>query len=139
MLDVEVEDGAGEVLADRDGLCRVFANLIGNAVKFTPEHGRVTVRAALEGDVVRFAVSDTGPGIAEAEVPHVFERFWQSSGHHVPGAGLGLAIAREIVEAHGGRIWVETGRGAGTTFHFTVPAAPRAAAAAAGDVRGRPE
>lgn len=136
VLDVEVEDGAGDVLADRDGLCRVFANLIGNAVKFTPEHGRVTVRAALEGDVVRFAVSDTGPGIAEAEVPHVFERFWQSSGHRVPGAGLGLAIAKEIIEAHGGRIWVETGRGAGTTFHFTVPAAPRSAAR---DVRERSE
>jgi signal transduction histidine kinase len=138
-LDVEIEDGAYEVLADRDAVCRVFANLIGNAVKFTPEHGRVTVRAALEGEVVRFAVSDTGRGIAEAELPHVFERFWQSSGHRVPGAGLGLAIAKEIVEAHGGRIWVESRRGAGTTFYFTMPAARRAAGAAARDVRERPE
>jgi signal transduction histidine kinase len=114
-------DSAEEVLGDRERLHRVLANLIGNAIKFTPAGGTITVGAERDGDATRFAVADTGPGIDKDDLPHVFDRFWQSNGHNVPGAGLGLAIAKGIVEAHGGRIWVESLRGRGATFRFTVP------------------
>jgi signal transduction histidine kinase len=122
-LEVETGDRLPAVAADGDAVVRVFSNLLGNAIKFTPQGGTIVVRAESEGDDVRFAVSDTGPGIAEDELPYVFDRFWQSGAHQVRGAGLGLAIAKGIVEAHGGRIWVESRRGAGTTFYFTLPAA----------------
>ncbi len=122
VLDAEVAESIEGILADGDALSRVFANLIGNAIKFTPAGGTITVRADYDPAGVRFAVSDTGDGIEDDDLPHVFERFWQSNGHTVPGAGLGLAIAKGIVEAHGGRIWVESVRGIGTTFYFTVPA-----------------
>lgn len=111
------------VAADRDALGRVLSNLIGNAVKFTPEGGTITVWSREVGNEVVFAVADTGAGIDARELPHVFDRFWQSRTHRVPGAGLGLAIARGLVEAHGGRIWVESTRGTGTTFFFALPLA----------------
>jgi PAS domain S-box-containing protein len=107
--------------ADANQLHRVFSNLVGNALKFTPEGGVVTVRAdATEGEL-QFSVSDNGPGIPADQLPHVFDRFWQARKGDRRGAGLGLSIARGIVEAHGGRIWVESQLGNGTTFHFTVP------------------
>jgi signal transduction histidine kinase len=113
------------VWADRDRLFQVFENLIGNAVKFTAPGGRVTVGARhSEGEVV-FWVSDTGQGIVAEHLPHVFERFWQASRHAGRlGAGLGLAITRGIVEAHGGTIRVESEAGQGTTFSFTLPTTP---------------
>ncbi|MGH6692100.1 MAG: sensor histidine kinase, partial [Gammaproteobacteria bacterium] len=114
-------DIADEVLGDRERLHRVLANLIGNAIKFTPAGGTIAVGAERDGDTIRFTVADTGPGIDEDDLPHVFDRFWQSNGHNVPGAGLGLAIAKGIVDAHGGRIWVDSRRGQGATFRFTVP------------------
>jgi CheY-like chemotaxis protein len=107
----------------------VFGNLIGNAVKFSPPAGVVTVRAEARGDEVRFAIADQGPGIAAEELPHIFERFWQARRTAHLGTGLGLSIAEGIVAAHGGRIWAESTPGAGTTMFFTLPRARRAARA----------
>jgi signal transduction histidine kinase len=115
------------VLADRDRIDQVLGNLIGNAVRFTPPDGRVRVAAELAGESVRFSVADTGVGIEPADLPHVFDRFWQARRSRKGGAGLGLAIARGIVLAHGGDMWVESEPGTGSTFVFTLPAAPPAA------------
>ena len=81
------------------------------------------MRADRTGDVVRFAVTDRGPGIAAEQLPHIFDRYWQVKETAQLGTGLGLAIAKGIVEAHGGRIWVESEVGKGTTFFFTLPVA----------------
>jgi signal transduction histidine kinase len=108
---------------DRDRLLQVFGNLLGNALKFTPENGAISIEARIEKGVVRFVVRDTGPGIPSDSLPYVFDRFYQGPGRRRGGAGLGLAIARAIVEAHGGSISVESAVGAGTTFQFTVPLA----------------
>jgi signal transduction histidine kinase len=116
-----------EVLADRGRVLQVFGNLIGNAIKFTPAGGRITLRAEVAGLEIHFSVADTGPGIPPDHLPHLFDRFWQAERGRRDGAGLGLAIARGIVEAHGGRIWAESALGAGTAFHFTLPVAPVAA------------
>jgi signal transduction histidine kinase len=114
------------VRADQERVARVFANLIGNALKFTPDGGRVVLRAEGAGAEVRFSVSDNGSGISPEQLPHVFDRFWQARHARRGGAGLGLAIAKAIVEAHRGRLWVESRVGAGSTFSFTLPvAAPR--------------
>lgn len=117
------ESGAdlGEVQADHDRILQVFSNLIGNALKFTPQGGRVVIRAEPEQAAVRFSVADTGPGIPEADLPHIFDRFWQAERSRKGGAGLGLAIARGIVTAHGGEIWAEGTVGRGSTFSFTLP------------------
>ena len=109
------------VRADRDRIHQVFGNLIGNALKFTPEGGTIRVRAEPDGGAVRFSVSDTGPGIRPEHLPYVFDRFWQARRSREGGAGLGLAISRGIVAAHGGEMWVESMAGQGSTFHFTLP------------------
>ncbi len=111
------------ILVDPSRIQQVLSNLIGNAIKFTPAGGAITVRADQAPDGVRIAVTDSGPGIAAEELPHVFGRFWQGTRTDRRGLGLGLAIAKAIVEAHGGRIWVESQLGAGSTFFFTVPVA----------------
>jgi signal transduction histidine kinase len=113
------------VQADRDRIMQVLGNLIGNALKFTPPGGRVTLSARQQADAVTFSVADTGSGIAAEDVPHVFEQYWK---HDDKGTGLGLFIARNVVEAHHGRIWVESTPGAGSTFFFTLPPASPAAA-----------
>jgi signal transduction histidine kinase/DNA-binding NarL/FixJ family response regulator len=122
-LETRVDEGVAAVQGDSRRLLQVISNLAGNAIKFTPEGGRIEVRAAAAGDEVRFAVADTGPGIPAEQLPHVFGRFWQASQGDRRGIGLGLSIARGIVEAHGGRIWVESTPGQGSTFYFTVPVA----------------
>ncbi|MFN3430127.1 MAG: sensor histidine kinase, partial [Candidatus Sericytochromatia bacterium] len=97
---------------------------IGNALKFTPEHGRITVTATADGEAARVAVSDTGPGIAPTHVPHLFDRFYQAdpgTTRKTGGTGLGLAISKALVEAHGGQIGVLSEPGAGSTFWFTLP------------------
>lgn len=109
------------VLADRERVAQVLANLIGNAHKFTPEGGRIELSAVASHDSVCFTVRDTGPGLAAADLPYVFERFWQARRVRRGGVGLGLPITKGIVDAHGGRIWVESSAGVGTTFHFTLP------------------
>jgi PAS domain S-box-containing protein len=109
------------IRCDHDRVIQLFSNLVGNAVKFTPEGGTITVHATREGEVVRFLVEDTGPGIPAEELPHVFDRYYQAQRKNRDGIGLGLSIARGIVEAHGGRIWVESEDGKGSRFFFTLP------------------
>lgn len=111
------------VLADAGRLNQVFDNLIGNAIKFTPEGGAVTIQGLRTEDMVRIAVIDTGPGIPEEDLPHLFDRFWQARATAGLGTGLGLFIVKAIVEAHAGKIWVESKLGEGTTFFFTLPLA----------------
>jgi PAS domain S-box-containing protein len=122
-LRFDVAQDLGEVFADRDRLLQILENLVGNAVKFTRPGGRVTVGAAPRDDEVLFWVSDTGAGIEAGDVPHLFDRFWQARKVGRQGAGLGLPIVKGIVEAHGGRIWVESQVGVGSTFFFTLPLA----------------
>jgi len=112
-----------DVVCDRERVLQVLGNLIGNAIKFTPEGGSVTVSAEPIGDEVVFAVRDSGVGVAAKQLPHVFDRFWQATPKARLGSGLGLTIAKGVVEALGGRIWVETRPGEGTTFFFTMPLA----------------
>lgn len=108
---------------DRGRVLQVLANLLGNALKFTPSGGVITVGAEAREGEVRIAVSDTGVGIARPNLQHVFDRFWQARRASRGSAGLGLAIAKRIVEAHGGGISVDSTEGRGTQFHFTLPAA----------------
>jgi signal transduction histidine kinase/CheY-like chemotaxis protein len=112
---------------------QVISNLVGNALKFTPEGGSVTLAATREECELRISVIDTGTGISPEQLPHVFGRFWQADDGDRRGLGLGLAIARGIVEAHGGRIWVESEMGAGSIFHFTLPAPEQTSSGAASD------
>jgi signal transduction histidine kinase len=111
------------VWADRDRLDQVLENLIGNAVKFTRAGGHVRVGSAVNAANVRFWVADTGPGISAEHLEHLFDRFWQASTTDRRGAGLGLAIAKALVEAHGGRIWVDSRVGEGTIVYFEIPRA----------------
>jgi PAS domain S-box-containing protein len=120
---VRVEPGLPRVLADKDRVLQVFSNLLGNALKFTPPGGSVEVGTAPEGAHVGFWVRDTGLGIAPEKQPFLFERFWQGDRYDTRGVGLGLSICKSLVEAHGGRIWVESMPGAGSTFRFTLPVA----------------
>lgn len=109
----------GTVALDRDRVTQVLSNLLGNAIKFTPTGGSVHIEADFLGPWVKVSVSDTGPGISAENLPHVFDRFWQKE-RRTDGLGLGLAIARGIVEAHGGSIRVESEMGRGTRFWFTL-------------------
>jgi signal transduction histidine kinase len=111
--------------ADRSRIARVFSNLGVNAIRFTPPGGCITFTATLAADAVCFQVTDTGSGIAPQNLPYVFDRFWRANPAASDGAGLGLAIAKWIVEAHLGKIWVESYPGSGSTFYFTVPLAHR--------------
>jgi len=122
VLRIELPPDLPDISADAGRLQQVFANLLGNAIKFTPDGGTISVRAELADGDIRFSVSDTGAGIPEKELPHLFERFWQVRRTARRGTGLGLSIAKGIVVAHGGRIWVESRLGAGSTFFFTLPA-----------------
>lgn len=112
------------VLADRHRVLQILGNLLGNALKFTPPEGRVEVGAVSEGGEILCFVSDTGPGIPPDQLPHVFDRYWQARRTDRRGLGLGLAIVRGLVEAHGGRIWVESAPGHGSRFQFTLPIVP---------------
>jgi PAS domain S-box-containing protein len=123
-IHVLAPDELPSIQADEARVMQVLANLIVNALKHTEAGGTITVAAEPADMAVVFTVSDTGPGIPAEDVPRIFDRFFHArrSGDG-GGAGLGLAISRGIVEAHGGRIWVETSPGAGATFRFTIPAA----------------
>jgi len=122
-LRVEVGPDVAAVWGNRDRLLQVFENLIGNAIKFTRPGGRITAGATSRGDEVVFSVADTGCGIPSEDLPRVFDRFWQATRRGSEGAGLGLPITKGIVEAHAGRIWVESTPGRGSTFFFTIPTA----------------
>jgi light-regulated signal transduction histidine kinase (bacteriophytochrome) len=110
--------------ADPERIFRVLSNLLGNAIKFTPEGGTVTLRTERRGDDLSIAVADTGPGIAADQLPHVFDRYWQGHSTNQPGVGLGLYIASGIVEAHGGKIWAEPATH-GARFTFILPLGQR--------------
>ncbi len=111
-----------KVASDRERVLQVFANLIGNAIKFTPKGGSIRIIACHESnDEVRFTIADSGPGIPPEHLDHVFDRYWQARSTAKLGAGLGLSIAKGIVEAHGGRIWAESPPGSGAQFNFTLP------------------
>jgi signal transduction histidine kinase len=109
------------VCVEQFRMTQILGNLLGNAVKFTPKGGRVELTVRGSGDKVLFSVCDTGPGIPSAALSHIFEPYWQVSKTR-SGMGLGLFIAKTLVEAHAGRIWVESTVGQGTAFHFTIPA-----------------
>jgi len=106
---------------DADRVSQVLANLLGNAIKFTEPGGTILVRVEPRASGVLFSVADTGPGIPVPHLPHVFDRFWRTPDPARKGTGLGLSIAKGIVEAHGGRIWVESQVGQGSVFFFTLP------------------
>ena len=115
-------DGAYVVHADQGRVMQLLANLLANAIRLTPAGGRIDVCAELvSNDLVKFSVTDTGPGISPHDVPLVFERFWQGSRETRGNAGLGLTIGKGIAEGHGGSIWVESEVKRGTTFAFTIP------------------
>jgi signal transduction histidine kinase len=118
--------GGLKIACDRDRVLQVLGNLVANALRFTPREGRITLRAEQRDDVVRFEVTDTGPGVHAADLPHIFELYWNSDRK---GAGLGLYIARSLVQAHGGQIGVDTAPGRGATFFFLLPIRPRASRA----------
>ncbi|HEU5254416.1 MAG TPA: HAMP domain-containing sensor histidine kinase, partial [Vicinamibacterales bacterium] len=122
-LRVDSNSDLPDIWGDRDRLLQVFENLIGNAIKFTKAGGCITVGATSQDHEVTFRVADTGPGIAPENLTHVFDRFWQATSTNRQGAGLGLPITKGIVEAHGGRIWVESTPQRGATFSFTIPKA----------------
>ena len=118
-IEARLPEPGSQVRCDRRRIMQVFANLLGNAVKFTDE-GAVRLEVRVDDDEVCFSISDTGAGISAHHLPHLFERYWQASDGERSGAGLGLYIARGIVEAHGGRIWAESAEGKGTTISFTL-------------------
>ncbi|UQA62211.1 sensor histidine kinase [Polyangium aurulentum] len=122
-LEAEGDDRPLPATFDYDRLLQVLANLLTNAIKFTSKGGRIRVRGERDGDEVRISVSDTGVGIPGHLLEAVFERFWQVGKSDRRGVGLGLYISKCIVEAHGGRTWVESAVGQGSTFHVAIPVA----------------
>ena len=106
---------------DHDRIFQVMANLLGNAIKFTQEGGRVSVAAEHVAGDLRFSVSDTGVGLGQDQLECIFERFWQIQKDDPRGMGLGLFISRCIIESHGGKLWAVSRPGEGSTFHFTLP------------------
>lgn len=123
-LSVDVPPRLPQVRADAERVVQVLANLVGNALKYTGPGGTITIDARNGGPEILLAVRDTGAGIAARDVARVFDRFWYAKGRsNTRGTGLGLAIAQGIVVAHGGRIWVESEVGTGSTFFFTLPVA----------------
>jgi two-component system OmpR family sensor kinase/two-component system sensor histidine kinase BaeS len=121
VLTLELPPQLGLVEADPQRVRQIAANLVSNALRHAPDSGRVVVSVLQAATELRVSVSDDGPGIAAGDLPHVFDRFWRGGRPRAEGSGLGLAIARELVRAHGGRIWAESELGVGSTFHFTIP------------------
>jgi PAS domain S-box-containing protein len=124
----DVPEDLPEIYADPDRIMQVFANLISNAAKFTPPSGRITIGAVAGPTAVTFRVADSGCGIAVELQPHLFDRFWRADAKDPRGTGLGLPIAKGIVEDHGGQMRVESAAGVGSTFSFDIPLASPASA-----------
>ena len=125
-IEIESPDKSISAWADPDRIAEVLMNLLGNAIKFTPAHGKVTLSLARNGsEWAKVSVADTGPGIPAEEANRVFDKFYQVSQterRKTMGTGLGLSIAKALVEMHGGKIWLESDAGQGSTFFFTLPA-----------------
>ena len=123
-----IDEDAGTIAADERKLKQVVLNLLSNAIKFTPDGGRVEVRADVRDGMVEIAVADTGVGIAPGDLDAVFEEFRQvgTADAKKEGTGLGLALSRKFIELHGGRIWVTSQPGEGSTFTFVIPVRPTA-------------
>ena len=121
VLDVDLSSSLSPVAIDAPRIRQVISNLVGNAIKFTPEGGRIRVRARQEGKEIIVSVADTGPGIPPEDLSRVFDRFWQAQTTRKMGSGWGLFIAKGIVEAHAGAIWVESKLGEGCEFSFALP------------------
>ena len=119
----DVHPGESIANCDKDRVLQVLLNLAGNSIKFTGKGGRIRIEAQATGEGIRFGVIDNGPGIPEEELPRIFDRYWQARRTGRGSAGLGLSIARGIVEAHGGRIWAESALHMGSRFFFTIPEA----------------
>jgi signal transduction histidine kinase len=126
VLGREIDGRVGMIRGDERKVKQVVLNLLSNAIKFTPEGGRIDVRAGVNEGMVEVSVTDTGVGIAPEDQETVFEEFRQvgTADKKVEGTGLGLALSRKFVELHGGRIWVKSEVGQGSTFTFTLPARP---------------
>jgi signal transduction histidine kinase len=124
VLKADIPETLPPVWADPKYLQQVFDNLLGNAIKFSPDGGKITVCIRKEGEYLRVAVSDTGIGIHEDHLERIFERFYQVNGSPTRlfgGTGLGLALVKKAIEAHGGKVWAESQLGQGSTFFFTLP------------------
>ena len=124
VIETRLDSKLEPITADPDRLMQVISNLLGNAVKYSPEGGLVRVTTQMETDQVHVSVQDHGIGIAPADLDRLFKRYERvegNRGHNMTGTGLGLVITRQIVKLHGGRIWVDSKLGQGSTFHFTVP------------------
>jgi signal transduction histidine kinase len=122
-LESQIEVAGLAIHADRERILQVLSNLLGNALKFTPAGGEVRISTEPQNEMVRFTVSDTGPGISSEDLPRLFDRFWKHDTPGKKGTGLGLFIAKGIVEAHGGKLWVESELSRGARFRFTLPSA----------------
>jgi signal transduction histidine kinase len=120
-LELEAEAYLPALRADHGRIVQVLDNLIGNALKFSGKGARIIVGIRRQGDEVLFLVADAGPGLRPEQVEHVFDRFWQAERGDRWGSGLGLTLAKAIVDAHHGTIWVDSQVGIGTTFYFTIP------------------
>ncbi len=122
-IPVIMADPSLRVRIDPDRVFQVFSNLIGNAIKVTPDGGTITISVEQRGEEVLFSVRDTGPGIPDEHRMLVFDRYWQAKRTGKSGVGLGLFIVKGVVEAHGGRVWVDSEVRRGCMFCFTLPAA----------------
>ena len=122
-LQTNIDDRLGQIQADERKVRQVVLNLLSNAIKFTPEGGQIEVGAVAKDGFVEVSVSDTGIGIAPEDQEKVFEEFGQvgTAAKKIEGTGLGLTLCRKFVELHGGKIWVKSQLGQGSTFTFTVP------------------
>jgi signal transduction histidine kinase len=123
-VETDISPTTPDVPGDQQQLSWVMTNLVSNALRYTPENGKVIIHSEIENDSVRISVADSGRGIPADAIEMIFDKFVQvkQATDSMPGSvGLGLAIAKEVVEAHGGKIWVESIVGKGSTFHFTIP------------------
>lgn len=123
-LKINIKTKIDKIKADRNQLERVFLNLLSNATKFTPEKGKIAIDIEEKDKSIQFSVEDTGIGIPKEDIPKMFEEFFRASNaldQNIKGTGLGLSLVKKIVEAHNGKIWVESELGKGTRFSFTIP------------------
>ncbi|MDD5170472.1 MAG: sensor histidine kinase, partial [Syntrophales bacterium] len=121
-IETEVEPGLPHPVVDRAGIESVLMNLIYNAIKYSDDGGRIEIKGAKQGNAILISVKDRGIGIPADELPRIFERFYKvDRSRNSEGSGLGLATSKHVIALHGGKIWVESAEGRGSTFYFTLP------------------